>query len=99
MSDPGDTTTVITDEVFEKAEQEVMSFLPEMSEVELTALCTEIGLDVSPTTTGRKALYRLVINHLFQKETDDADGGKAAYVSIHGVLRQIGAGRAIQQHQ
>ena len=61
----------ISDEMFAKAEQEVMAFLPEMEEAEILALCTEIGLELNGTT-GRKALYRLVWNYLVQRESDDA---------------------------
>ena len=77
----------VLDEEFEKAEQEVMSYLPEMDEVELTALIGELGLEIPAETKGRRALYRFILGELLKIEQDMADGGRAKYLSIHAFLR------------
>ena len=80
----------VVDEVFEKAEQEVMSFLPEMSVQELSNLCAELGL-IAPMAArvSRKLLYRFIISYLLKLEEEEGDGGKAKYLQIHGFLRQL----------
>ena len=78
----------VDDIIFEKAEREVMSFLPEMEELELQALIKELGLVVPEEKTGRRDLYRFVLADLMEKEKA-GDGGKANYIKVHGVLRQL----------
>ena len=75
------------DEEFEKAEQEVMSYLPEMNEIELTALIGELGLEIPADKKGRRALYRFILTELLKIEQDNEDGGKAKYLGIHAFLR------------
>ena len=77
------------DPLFEKAEQEVMSYLPEMAVSELEALCRELGLEIPPEKKLRRDIYRLVVGHLMEKEQEDADKGKARYIQMHGVLRNM----------
>ena len=78
------------DEVFEKAEQEVMSFLPEMDADGLAALIGELGLDIPEGKEGnRRQLYRFVWSFLMDVEKNDADGGKTKYLQIHTYLRQM----------
>lgn len=78
------------DEVFDRAEQEVMSFLPEMTGDELRALCAELGVVIpEPQKGSRKLIYRFVLGYLLKIEGEDADGGKAKYVQIHTFLRQL----------
>ena len=85
----------LVDELFEKAEQEVMSFLPEMVGTELEALCGELGLEIPPEKKGsRRGLYRLVLGHLMDQERENDDGGKAKYIQVHGVLRQMAMAKA-----
>ena len=79
----------IIDPVFEKAEQEVMSFLPEMEVSELEALCGELGLEIPDDKKGRRAIYRFVLEHLMEQERENADGGKAKYLQMHTILRQM----------
>ena len=89
----------IKDEVFEKAEQEVMSFLPEMEEAELKVLCQEIGLEIPEDKKGRGKLYRFVFTYLMGIEETDVDQGKARYIQIHGVLRQLSVDRMANMPQ
>ena len=77
----------LVDEILEQAEQEVISYLPECDEAELRALCQEIGLDIPDDKDNRKKIFRLVMNYLFQMEGENADGGKAKYLQIHGFFR------------
>ena len=79
----------LDDVVFEKAEREVMSFLPEMEELELLALIKELGLVVPQEKTGRRDLFRFVLADLMDREATDGDGGKDNYIKVHGVLRQL----------
>ena len=80
----------VVDEVFEKAEQEVMYFLPEMSVQELSNLCAELGLIIPVAArVSRKLLYRFIISYLLKLEEEEGDGGKAKYLQIHGFLRQL----------
>ena len=84
----------VGDVVFEKAEQEVMSFLPEMSVEELISLCAELGVTIpQEKRDSRKLLYRLVLGYLMQVEEDEMDGGKAKYIQIHAFLRQLADNR------
>ena len=84
--------------LYERAEQEVMSCLPELSQIELIAVCSEIGLTVPPSTPQtRKALYRLVLSYVLQREEDDADNGNRFFVILHGVLKELTKGRAPPQ--
>ena len=87
----------VVDQVFEKAEQEVMSCLPEMEVSELEALCKELGLEIPPEKKVRRDIYRFVVAYLMQRETDDADQGKAYYIQVHGVLRSMMAPRTDHQ--
>ena len=98
MSDAGDPINEITleQELVDKAEQEVISFLPECDLEELKGLCTEIGLEVPEDKNTRKLLYRFVLAHLFQIEGEHADGGKAKYLQIHAYFR---GQKIAQQHQ
>ena len=90
MSDVSDQEgDVVVDEVFEKAEQEVMSFLPEMSEGELRQLMEELGVVVPEEKKGRRVLYRFAYAYLMQMEHDEADKGKAKYLQIHEYLREM----------
>ena len=77
----------LVDEIFEQAEQEVISYLPECDEAELRALCQEIDLEIPDDKNNRKKIFRFVMNHLFQMEGENADGGKAKYLQIHGFFR------------
>ena len=77
------------DEVFEKAEQEVMSYLPEMSEEKLKALLGDLGVEIPGDKQGRKKLYRLVLGYLLEIEEQHEDGGKAKYIQIHGFLHRL----------
>ena len=89
----------VIDHVFDKAEQEVMSCLPEMEVSELEALCRELGLEIPPERKVRRDIYRFVVAYLMQREVDDADHGKAFYMQVHGVLRSMMASRNDpQQH-
>ena len=97
MSEVGDQINEITleQELIEKAEQEVVSYLPECDLEELKGLCTEIGLEVPDDKNTRKLLYRFVLAYLFQIEGEHADGGKAKYLQIHAYFR----GQKITQQQ
>ena len=82
------------DEVFDRAEQEVMSFLPEMTGDELRALCAELAVVIpEPQKGSRKLIYRFVLGYLLKMEGEDADGGKAKYIQVHTFLRQLTANR------
>ncbi len=77
------------DDLFETAEQEVMSFLPEMNEDGLLALFLELGLELTPDIKGRKSLYRFALAYLLQMEQDEEDHGKAKYLQIHSYFREL----------
>ena len=64
-------------------EEEVLSWLPDLGATELSALCTELGLEPEQEITGKNQLYRFILKYLLGLEASDADKGLAKFVQIH----------------